>query len=440
MSERRPLRTYDQRLRNLVRETGDVTIATEVGVPRSTAAGWLRAEAQDVITLDVLDKHELQLQAELVKLRRRVRLLGTVVGLLVALVRVSGRPLDGLRVPEGHGRSILLRAVERARAVLPIRAVLRVLGLTASRFHAWKRALEVCYPAGRISCPRMTPNQLTPEEVFAIREMVTSSEYRHVPTSRLAVLAQRLGKVVASGSTWSRLVRQHGWRRPRQRIHPDKPKVGLRTDRPDEAWHVDTTVIKLLDGTRAYIHAVIDNFSRRILAFRVADRFDISRRSRQQGRQRSRGHRRADAGGRRWRRGEPRVVVPGMRGSAITGGAFRGVRSTCCTSGQTPGDQWAASDKTRPDGRFRCRARPQPSVRWRGARSPQGQLPPGDGPVVDYSSQNVQVELTSSSVQNHERCAGCLSSLLPTTPFESAILRADPGNACTSRGGPPRRE
>ena len=38
-------------------------------------------------------------------------------------------------------------------------------------------------------------------------------------------------------------------------------------------WHIDTTVIRLLDGTRAYVHAVIDNFSRRILAWHVADAF-----------------------------------------------------------------------------------------------------------------------------------------------------------------------
>src|SRR2546429_7554640 len=38
-------------------------------------------------------------------------------------------------------------------------------------------------------------------------------------------------------------------------------------------WHTDTTVIRLLDGTRAYMHAVIDNFSRRILAWRVAETF-----------------------------------------------------------------------------------------------------------------------------------------------------------------------
>jgi transposase InsO family protein len=41
-------------------------------------------------------------------------------------------------------------------------------------------------------------------------------------------------------------------------------------------WHIDTTVIRLLDGTRAYLHAVIDNFSRRILAWRVADTFRTS--------------------------------------------------------------------------------------------------------------------------------------------------------------------
>jgi transposase InsO family protein len=35
---------------------------------------------------------------------------------------------------------------------------------------------------------------------------------------------------------------------------------------------VDVTVLRLLDGTRAYLHAVIDNFSRRILAWRLSDR------------------------------------------------------------------------------------------------------------------------------------------------------------------------
>jgi putative transposase len=103
--------------------------------------------------------------------------------------------------------------------------------------------------------------------------MVISPDSRHVPTGTLAVLAQRLGRVSASPSTWYRVVRKYSWRRPRLRVHRAKPKVGLRTTAPDEMWHVDITVIRLLDGTRAYLHAVIDNFSRRVLAWRVANTF-----------------------------------------------------------------------------------------------------------------------------------------------------------------------
>jgi len=95
-----------------------------------------------------------------------------------------------------------------------------------------------------------------------------------VPTGTLALLAQRLGEVFASASTWYRLVRQRGWRRPRRRVHPPKPKVGVRASAPNELWHVDTSLLRLVDGTRAYLYAVIDNSSRRILAWRVSDRFD----------------------------------------------------------------------------------------------------------------------------------------------------------------------
>jgi transposase InsO family protein len=106
--------------------------------------------------------------------------------------------------------------------------------------------------------------------------MVTSERYRHVPTGRLAVLAQRMGKIFASPTTWYRLVRDREWRRPRHRGHPASPTVGVRAKAPDEIWHIDTSAVRLVDGRKVWLHAVIDNFSRRILAWRVAERFEIA--------------------------------------------------------------------------------------------------------------------------------------------------------------------
>jgi transposase InsO family protein len=226
-----------------------------------------------VVCLEVADLTEPELRQEILKLRRRVHKLTALLRLMLALLRTSGFRLTGERLPDGRAKMRILRAVEGAREYLPLRAVLRFLQVSPSRFHAWRRRQRACALEDQLSCPRISPSRLTPTEVRAMKDMVTSPDYRHVPTGTLAILAQRLGTVWASPSTWHRLVRQHGWRRPRLRVHPAKPKIGLRTTRANEMWHIDTTVIRLLDGTRAYLHAVIDNFSRRILAWRIADTF-----------------------------------------------------------------------------------------------------------------------------------------------------------------------
>ena len=223
-----------------------------------------------MVGLDVTTRTEQDLHHEVVQLRRRVQKLAALLRLVLAVLHVSGFTLSCARLPDGRDKRRILRALEQARACMPIRGLLRVLDLSPSRFHAWRRQ-EECALDDQSSCPRTSPHRLTPAEVHVIREMVTSPEYRHVPIGTLAILAQRLGRVWASSSTWYQLVRKFGWRRPRLRVHPAKPKVGVRTTRADEMWHIDTTVIRLLDGTRAYLHAVIDNFSRRILAWKVAD-------------------------------------------------------------------------------------------------------------------------------------------------------------------------
>ncbi len=178
---------------------------------------------------------------------------------------------------EADAEEKLLRGIERATCSLSLRAALRIVGLSSSRYHAWTRAeANDCPLDDRLRCPKTHPTKLFAEDLCVMRDMATSPDYRHVPTSTLAMLAQRLGKVFASASTWGRYVRQSGWRRPRKRIHPAKPTEGLRAAKPDGMWHIDVTVIRLLDGTKAYLQAVIDNYSRHILAWRMGTQIEAA--------------------------------------------------------------------------------------------------------------------------------------------------------------------
>jgi len=273
MSAKRTQRSYDHRLLRLVRDTGDATIATRIGVPRSTAAGWLRRPPTIVTTAPRLDAPSADLHLHIARLESRVARLAGSLRIMFALLRILSPDLSHLRI-EAEGKRRLLHAVERSRRVRGVHRILRLVGLSPARLRAWRNAARECELQDQPSCPHDSPQRLTPTERREIRDVVTSPEHRHVPTGRLAILAQRLGRAFASPSTWHRLVRIHGWRRPRLRVHPAKPRAGIRASKPDEIWHIDTTVIRLLDGSRVYLHAVIDNFSRRILSWCLNGSFD----------------------------------------------------------------------------------------------------------------------------------------------------------------------
>lgn len=209
-NSKRRQRTYDHRLKELVRSTGIIDIALQRGVPRSTVRGWLTKNMSDVITVDVLDMSLVELQREVVALRRRNARLIALLRLIITVMKVTHFTLSQIRLPQEAQKLRVLQAIEYSRKHFPLKTVLRVIGLSHGRYREWKRV--ECGLDDLPSCPRLSPHQLTVAEMRTIQEMVTSEKYRHVATGALARLAERMGEVFASPSTWYRLVRIHKWR------------------------------------------------------------------------------------------------------------------------------------------------------------------------------------------------------------------------------------
>jgi hypothetical protein len=164
----------------------------------------------DVISCDLAAYDHAEPTAEIERLRRRTALLGAVVGLLIAVLRVSKVQLDYERLPKGDAKRILLRAIKRSQKVLSLSAALRIPRLSASRYHSWCRAEVGCELDAPPSCPRVFPTRLTPDEVEKMRRRVESDDHRHMSLRALALHAQRIGKILSSPSTSYRLVKNAG--------------------------------------------------------------------------------------------------------------------------------------------------------------------------------------------------------------------------------------
>lgn len=175
-SPKRTQRRYDHRLQQLVRTTGDIKVATRHGVPASTARGWITKSPADVVSMEVFDLDRVQLQREVIQLRRRITILTALVRLAIVVLRVTDFSFNGTRLSNGSDKQRLMRAVERTRPHVSLRTVLRASGLSQARYHEWNRG-ERCEFDDKSSCLRSSPQQLTVHEVNMIRDMVTSREY-----------------------------------------------------------------------------------------------------------------------------------------------------------------------------------------------------------------------------------------------------------------------
>ncbi len=109
-------RTYDYRIQEAICESGDRELFPELNIPRSTIRTWIHRGAPDVVTRDLAANDYAEMAAEIERLRRRTVLLGAIVSLLIAMLRVSWVQLDYERLPEGKNKRTLLRAIEEDRA------------------------------------------------------------------------------------------------------------------------------------------------------------------------------------------------------------------------------------------------------------------------------------------------------------------------------------
>jgi predicted DNA-binding transcriptional regulator AlpA len=245
IASKRQQNSYDHRLRELVFQFGKTETAKRIGVPRSTIHGWTKARPRSVVTMTAKDDYVECLEKRVYLLERRTARLRALLRLCVVLLQLSGFSLAYQRLPQGSDKEKLLRSLDRASRFVRLPRLFAFTGISSSRYYDWKNAQE-CGLDDVSSCPKSSPGQMTATERSEMRSVVQSEAYRHLSVGSMARLAARLGKVYACSSTWYRAIQSGNWIRSRKRIYPPKPRIGLRATKPNEYWHVDTTIVRLL--------------------------------------------------------------------------------------------------------------------------------------------------------------------------------------------------
>lgn len=174
----------------------------------------------------------------------------------------------------------IISVVNYLKELIGLDKTLKILNLSKPLYYQWVLESRFeCFDSYTQLCVKRHPQQLESKEVIKIKNLLTSSETDHWPIMSIQGDALRKKKLIASLYSWYKYTRL--WGIKKKLVKKQKKKVGLVAKFPNEYIHVDTTFYPLINGKNICISFVMDNYSKMILGYHVAENntFDIVRNS-----------------------------------------------------------------------------------------------------------------------------------------------------------------
>ena len=256
-------RSYDHRLKALVAKSKNPYLFKELNIPHSNTYRWAREGVSDTVTSNLFCDGADDLIIKLKESEAGRREAEAKLMLLAEVTDIFDFSIEWQSLPDGDDKRKVLEVIAVACESADLTECLEVIKLSHSRLRNWIKRAVNCDLEDHSSCPKLSPSKITVEESGAMKLFVIGKEFAHFPIRALADHAKKVGKVYCSATSWSRLIKKNGWLRARLRLYPARPKIGLRAFRINQHWHVDATIMRLSDGTKAYLQVHLQIISQK---------------------------------------------------------------------------------------------------------------------------------------------------------------------------------
>lgn len=247
--------------------TGKTGLFPGFRIPSNSAGNWKRkgvARLQGSST----DIETANLRIELQQLKDQVKELQAKLSLICEARELVNERFRWSQLPEAK-RTQVLNLIDMHRNTIGLKETLAALAISRTRYKNWRRLERCPLPAEKRSCVTRRVNRLTVKERKTMVLLVTFKKYVHFSIKALALYTQRKKILFANRQTWYRYIHQNGWVRPYAGRRRKPYLKGIQAKVPNQIWHIDLSYYKLSNGETCFIQAIIDNFSRYVLAWKV---------------------------------------------------------------------------------------------------------------------------------------------------------------------------
>ena len=239
-------------------------------IPRSTYFQWRQTPSDKYLGSEFAHKIDGDLENIKLILDEKLRLLTSAYfsfcRLYIVLINFIGRKKMKMFIKQNRDLVVLL--IERLPDFAPKSVFYKFFFLNAISYGQMKAFYQAgCKNSPIGICFQRKPNQVSYKELLELKKMLLRKKYRSWSSSAVWAKAVRLGKVSMSRTTWYHYARMLKLNVTRKTYKAKRKDVSVRATRPNEIWHMDVSQYVTIDNVKFYIYTVVDNFSRKILAY-----------------------------------------------------------------------------------------------------------------------------------------------------------------------------
>jgi transposase InsO family protein len=141
--------------------------------------------------------------------------------------------------------------------------------VSSSKYGVWRSQVQYdCTSSRQYLCAKRHSQQLTEDEILSLQKLLSLEKMKHWPLSAVWAHGLRNQKLMISRSSFYRYNKIFQFRSKAQESFKKKYKP-VRATKVNEIWHADLTYVQTDDGRWNYVYAIIDNYSKKVLAYRV---------------------------------------------------------------------------------------------------------------------------------------------------------------------------
>lgn len=242
-------------------------------LPRSTTQGWRTIDPNDFVGSQFANQVETDLEHLQLLLDRRLKKMRTA---FYAFSRLYLNCLDW--IGKNNFQKLILQNKEAVIDLvehLPIEwkrnLICKFLGISLHQFKLWKNNRRFNCALSLIGyCIKRFPTQISQKEINVLKSFMSRKRFVSWSIASIWGYAFKKGFISMSRTSWYRYCLKLEISKKRKTKKKERKRISIKATCPNEIWHMDVTEFVTKDNIKYYIHTVLDNFSRKVIAYTVS--------------------------------------------------------------------------------------------------------------------------------------------------------------------------